>query len=134
MLAYRVRMKLTTILICGALVMGVANVARGQTLDPKGLSVALASKPAGAAAEQLAAQIRAWFGGSENLAKGPGPKIDELTVAWAIEAPGLAANAPAPRVVSDACDFPCRVSPTRLQWFSPRQTVHAHARGLVPAG
>jgi enterochelin esterase family protein len=105
MLAYRVRMKLSTMVMCGALVIGVANDARGQTLDPKGLSAALASKPAGAAAEQLAGQIRAWFGGSENLLKGPGPKIDDLTVAWAIEAPGLAANAPAPRVVSDVVAF-----------------------------
>src|SRR5260370_29127232 len=34
----------------------------------------------------------------------PAPKIDDLSFAWANEAPGLAANAP-PRVVSDVVAF-----------------------------
>ena len=79
-------------------------LAQAQTLDPASLSTALAGKPAGAEAEQLAARIRTWFGGSDNLIKGPAPKIDDLTVAWAIEAPGLPANA-VPRVVSDVVAF-----------------------------
>jgi hypothetical protein len=40
---------------------------QAQTLDPASLSTALAGKPSGAEAEQLAARIRTWFGGSENL-------------------------------------------------------------------
>ena len=98
-------MKLSTIAMCGVLTLGLARGAEAQPLDPKGLSSALAAKPTGAAAEQLATQIRAWFGGSEALQKGPAPKIDDLLVAWAVEAPGLAANAPAPRVVSDLVAF-----------------------------
>jgi enterochelin esterase-like enzyme len=103
-------MKLTTRALCGslifglALLLGLADAARGQTLDPKSLAAALDAKPAGADAEQLAARIRTWFGGAENLVKGPAPKIDDLTVAWAIEVPGLAANV-VPRVVSDVVAF-----------------------------
>jgi len=97
-------MKLTTFALCGAFLLGLAATARSQTLDPKSLASALEAKPAGADAEQLAARIRTWFGGSENLVKGPAPKIDDLTVAWAIEAPGLAPNV-VPRVVSDVVAF-----------------------------
>jgi enterochelin esterase-like enzyme len=103
-------MKPSTIVMGGSLVLfffglGLVDAAEGQTLDPKSLSAALSAKPAGAEAEQLAARIRAWFGGTENLLKGAAPKFDDLAVAWAIEAPGLAANAPAPRVVSDVVAF-----------------------------
>jgi len=97
-------MKLPVIVMCGALLLSGSD-AKGQPLDPKSLSTALAAKPGTADAEQLAARIRTWFGGSENLLKGAPPKIDDLTVAWAIEAPGLAAGAPAPRVVSDVVAF-----------------------------
>jgi enterochelin esterase family protein len=82
----------------------LAGTAQAQTLDHASLAAALAAKPAGAEAEQLAGRIRTWFGGSENLVKGPAPKIDDLAVAWAIEAPGLPANA-VPRVVSDVVAF-----------------------------
>ena len=97
-------MKLPLIVMCGALLLA-GSAAEGQPLDPQSLSTALAAKPGPAEAEQLAARIRTWFGGSENLLKGAPPKIDELTVAWAVEAPGLAASAPAPRVVSDVVTF-----------------------------
>ena len=97
-------MRVPTIVICGSMVLGLAGAARGQTLDPQSLAAALAAKPAGAEAEQLAARIRAWFNGSPSLGNGPAPKIDELTVAWAIEAPGLPATA-VPRVVSDVVAF-----------------------------
>ena len=50
---------------------------------------------------KLAERIRAYFGGSESLLKGAPPKIDELTVAWAVEAPQLAPNV-TPRVMADA--------------------------------
>jgi enterochelin esterase family protein len=97
-------MRLTTVALCGAVLLGLPCVARGQTLDPRSLAAALEAKPSGAEADQLAARIRTWFGGSESLAKGAAPKIDELTVAWAVEAPGLPANV-APRVVSDVVAF-----------------------------
>ena len=96
-------MRLTTVALC-ALLLGLAGAADAQTLDPRSLAAALDAKPSGADADQLAARIRTWFGGTESLAKGPAPKIDELTVAWAIEAPGLPANA-VPRVVSDVVMF-----------------------------
>jgi enterochelin esterase family protein len=69
-------------------------------LTPQSLQAALAAKPEGADAERLAERIRGYFGGSESLLKGPSPKIDELTVAWAVEAPQLAPNV-TPRVVAD---------------------------------
>jgi enterochelin esterase family protein len=102
---YRWPMKLPLIVTCAALVLSFGNRAEAQALDPKSLSTALSAKPATGEAEQLAARIRTWFGGSEILLKGAAPKIDELTVAWAIEAPGLADSAPAPRVVSDVVAF-----------------------------
>lgn len=70
-------------------------------LTPKALQTALAAKPHGTEAEKLAESIRAWFG-KEELLKGAAPKIDELTVAWAIEAPQ--AKAP-PRIVSSDAKF-----------------------------
>ena len=45
-------------------------------------------------------RIRAYFAGSEALLTGGAPKIDELTVAWALEAPQVAPNV-TPRVVAD---------------------------------
>jgi enterochelin esterase-like enzyme len=69
-------------------------------LTPKTLQAALAQKPEGPDAEKLAERIRGYFGGSESLIKGAAPKIDELTVAWAVEAPQLAPNV-TPRVVAD---------------------------------
>jgi hypothetical protein len=56
---------------------------------------ALVAHPDDQAAEQLAARVRAWFGADE-LTSGAPPKVDELTVAWALEAAGAA-----PKVVSD---------------------------------
>jgi enterochelin esterase-like enzyme len=83
---------------------GTAGAQDAVTLTPKTLQAALAARPEGSAAEALAAQIRTYFGGDENLRKGPAPKIDELTVAWAIEAPHVAGNV-TPRVMSDAVFF-----------------------------
>ena len=73
-------------------------------LTAKALDRALAAKPAGAEADRLAERIRAAFGGTESLAKGAPARIDELTVAWAIEVPALPADSP-PRVVSDVVHF-----------------------------
>jgi enterochelin esterase family protein len=74
-------------------------------LAPRALESALLAKPQGAEAERLAERIRTWFGGSALLVKGAAPKIEDTTVAWAIELPGLAADAPPPRVVSDVVHF-----------------------------
>ena len=86
-----------------AIISCVAAVVLGQEttpLTPKLLQTALASRPEGAEAEKLADRIRAYFAGSEALLKGGAPKIDELTVAWALEAPQVAPNV-TPRVVAD---------------------------------
>src|SRR5580765_7038155 len=68
------------------------------SLTPESLRAALKTKPAGTQAEQLAEQIRQYFGGKENLQKGPAAKVEGLLAAWAIEVNG--GNAP-PRMVSD---------------------------------
>src|SRR3954462_7815446 len=86
------------IVICSVAVAALAQPA--APLTPKSLQAALAAKPEGAEADALAERIRAYFGGSEALMKGGAPKIDELTVAWALEAPQLAPNVPV-RVVAD---------------------------------
>jgi enterochelin esterase family protein len=87
----------TGLLLCGT----VAQAQEEPALTPGLLQAALAAKPEGAQAERLAERIRVYFGGSEALVKGAPAKIDELTVAWALEAPQLAANAPVPRVAWD---------------------------------
>jgi enterochelin esterase family protein len=72
-------------------------------LTPKSLQAALIAKPYGAEAEKLAASVREYFGKDiADLAKGAAPKIDELTVAWAIELPDAS---PAPRVSSSDAKF-----------------------------
>jgi enterochelin esterase-like enzyme len=79
--------------------------ANGQTLTPKTLDAALTAKPAGADAAALADRVRTYFGGTDVLVKGAPPKIDELDVAWAIDAtPAPATGAPV-RVVADAGGF-----------------------------
>ena len=75
---------------------GAAGAQQGDALTPKALQAALAGKPTGADAQKLADRIRGYFG-PDNLRKGPNPKTDETTVAWAIEAPETAAL---PHVVS----------------------------------
>jgi enterochelin esterase family protein len=69
------------------------------------LSAALVAKPEGPEAERLADRIRAWFGGAAGLQKGAAAKIDELTVAWAVEVPQPPASGPGPRVVADVGFF-----------------------------
>jgi len=89
-----------TLLVALCCLSSTAFAQETAPLTPKSLQAALAAKPAGAEAEKLAERIRAYFGGSESLLKGPAPKIDELTVAWAVEAPQLAPNI-TPRVMAD---------------------------------
>jgi enterochelin esterase family protein len=78
------------------LLASAAHAQQGDALTPKALQAALATRPGGADAEKLADRVRGYFG-RENLKKGPNPKIDETTVAWALEVPEAAA---APHVVS----------------------------------
>lgn len=66
-----------------------------DALTPKSLEAALRAKPTDADAEKLAERIRAYFG-KDAIKNGANAKVDELTVAWAIEAPG----ATAPKVIS----------------------------------
>jgi enterochelin esterase-like enzyme len=74
-------------------------------LTPRSLEAALAAKPQAAEADKLAERIRAWFG-AEGLLKGSAAaKIDDLMVAWAVELPPPAADAPPARVASDAVHF-----------------------------
>ena len=98
-------MKLPIVVAAGLALYGVALAQEGPALTPITMQTALAAKPEGAEAERLAERIRAYFGGSEALVKGAPAKIDELTVAWALEAPQLAANAPVPRVAWDPGNY-----------------------------
>lgn len=110
---------LPAVLVTGFLLSGVTAVPRlvsarsGQAqqtqdapaLTPQSLENALAAKPDGPNAERLAERIRRDFGGHDALLRGAAPKIDELAVAFAIEATELPTNAPAPRVVADVGMF-----------------------------
>lgn len=87
-------------LLAGAWMLGMpVSDAQTGTLTPLELQAALAARPSGADADRLAERVRATFG-REALTRGGGARTDAdgLTVAWAIELPGVAA---APRVVSD---------------------------------
>jgi enterochelin esterase family protein len=74
-------------------------------LTPRALQAALDAKPSGAEAEKLAAQIRSDFGGPEALAAGGAARIDDLLVAFAIEAPPPTGPNAGVRVSSDAVLF-----------------------------
>src|SRR5262250_2677561 len=86
------------ILICAAAGSAQRSPAEAP-FDMKSLEAALSAKPQGADAERLAERIRTAFGGRDALIRGAAPKIDELTVAWALElGDPLPAGAFAPRV------------------------------------
>ncbi len=105
-------MRVTTAAIVFCLMSGAASAQDVPALTPKALEAALAAKTAGAEADAMAERVRAWFGGRELLLKGgAAPKIDETTVAWALEVPQLPAGAPPPRVVSDAVHFTMPLTP-----------------------
>ena len=78
-------------------------------LSPTKLQERLKAVPRGEDAEKLAEEIRRGFGGAENLRKGPGPKIEGRTAAWAIETLGVLA---APTIVSE--DGKSRFPMTRI--------------------
>ncbi len=95
-------MNLPAALVAGILMYGsIALAQEAPGLDPRSLSAALAAKPDGAEADRLADRIRAYFGGRDVLMRGAPARVDELTVAFAIEAPTLPAAGPAPRAVAD---------------------------------
>ena len=98
-------MRLAILLLTALLAGGAGTAAQDEALTPKTLEAALAAKPSGADAERLAARIRTYFGGTEALTKGAAPKIDELAVAWAVEAPVPPANGAPVRVVADVGGF-----------------------------
>ena len=77
-------------------------------LTPRTLEAALAAKPQGADAERLAERIRAYFGAEALLKGSAAPKIDELMVAWAVEVPAPAADAPPAASSPTPCTSPCR--------------------------
>ena len=54
-------------------------------------------------ADQLAGQLREWFG-ADALRSGPDPKIEETTVVWAVEVPGASGDV-AVRVLADDASF-----------------------------
>jgi enterochelin esterase-like enzyme len=80
-----------------ALALSFPIAARAADLTPGTLLTQLKAEPKGDDAKALAAQVQKWFGGDANLKRGPGPKIEGTTVAWAIEVPEASS---APKVVS----------------------------------
>jgi len=92
---------LLAILLGGAVSAAQRPPAVGPALDPITLEAALAAKPQGAEAERLADRIRTAFGGRDALLRGAAPKIDELSVAWALELAEPLPNAAVPRVARD---------------------------------
>ncbi len=88
---------MTVTLLSGSI--GIAQ--EGPALDPKTLSAALATKPDGAEAERLAGRIRTYFGGQDVLLRGAPARVDELAVAFALEAANLPATGAPPRAVAD---------------------------------
>ena len=94
-------MKALIVLAATLLSASMALAQEGPALDPKSLLTALEAKPAGAAAERLADRIRTYFGGRGVLLKGAPARVDELSVAFALEAPNLPAAGLPPRAVAD---------------------------------
>ncbi|MBV9863715.1 MAG: hypothetical protein JO316_00040 [Abitibacteriaceae bacterium] len=104
-------MNFWTSVVLGAALITVTTVgvkAQEPPLTPEGLRAALAARPTGEQATQLADKVRNWFG-RDNLAKGPRPKVAGLDTAWAIEAAG---DNIAPAVV--AADGAFRLPLTRI--------------------
>jgi enterochelin esterase family protein len=87
------------------LMSAAAHAQDGTPLTPRSLAAALQANSAGPEGEMLAGRVREYFGGTDPLGRGAAAKVDELTVAWALEVPWLPPGAPAPRVVSDVVHF-----------------------------
>ena len=79
-----------TFLLMAALALPFAAIRTGAQearLTPLKLQTALQGEMKGADADKLAADIRGWIG-ADKLKQGANAKVDGLTTAWAIEAPG----------------------------------------------
>src|SRR5688500_10184211 len=95
-------MKLPAVLVLVTLAYASAALAQeAPALDPRSLSAALAGMPDGPEADRLADRIRAYFGGRDVLMRGAPARVDELTVAFAVEVPGAPVSGPSPRAVAD---------------------------------
>ena len=95
-------MKWLTALVTVPLLSGSMALAQeAPALNPTSLSAALAARLDGAEAERLADRIRSYFGGRDVLMRGAPARVDELTVAFALETATLPATGPAPRAVAD---------------------------------
>ena len=94
-------MKISVVVAVTLLSGSIALAQEGPALDPKTLSAALSAKPDGAEAERLAERIRTYFGGRDVLLRGGPARVDELTVAFALEAANLPPAGPPPRAVAD---------------------------------
>ncbi len=66
-----------------------------QPLTPASVQSRLRANPKGDDAAKLAEDVRQWFGGKENLSKGPNPRVEGTTAVWAIETKGT------PKIVSE---------------------------------
>src|SRR5262245_23272725 len=95
-------MKPSVLAASSFLILSASAIVQAQepALTPKSLAAAVAAKPAGADAERLAARVREYFG-AEPLKRGAPPKIDETTVAWALEWAVPVTGSPPPRVSAD---------------------------------
>jgi enterochelin esterase family protein len=91
-------------LVVSGMMLGAVVHAQDAPLTPGAMAAALATTPQGAAAEAFAGRIRSTFG-AEALVRGAAPKVDELTVAWAVEIPSTPANSRPPRVAADGGGF-----------------------------
>ncbi|CCW34095.1 enterochelin esterase-like enzyme [Chthonomonas calidirosea] len=87
--------------LMAVLLEGLLSTAYADDLTPLILKQRLADHPTGAMADQLADQVRSWFGRTE-IKDGAPPRVDGLTTAWAIEAPD--ATMP-PKVLSDTGQY-----------------------------
>jgi enterochelin esterase-like enzyme len=95
-------MRVTSFVVCALAVATAAATAQPASITVKDIETALAAKPQADEAASLADRIRTAFGGRNTLLRGVPPKVDDLTVAWAIElAEPLPPDAPRPAVVRD---------------------------------
>ena len=95
-------MKFAAVLVAATVLCGSLVARAGRARARSEIAVGRAGrKPGGPEAERLADRIRAYFGGRDVLMRGAPARVDELTVAFALEAPNLPATGPAPRAVAD---------------------------------
>ena len=78
---------------CSLLTSLTGSAQEPPPLTPQTLEAALAAKPQGAEAEGWPNGSGAYFGAEALLKGAAAPKIDEVTVAWAVELPQLRRNA-----------------------------------------